>query len=67
LVPPGAILLGKSAEIAILLQLESASGRPIGFERLVPSDAILLGKLVEIETLLQPESQTVEFQKLSIR
>jgi hypothetical protein len=54
LVPPGSILLGKWAEIGILLQLESAPGRRIGFEKLVPPDAILLGKPVEIETLLQP-------------
>ena len=59
--------MGKSAEIGILLQLESAPGRRIGFEKLVPADAILLGQSAEIGILLQPESQTVEFQKLSIR
>jgi len=63
LVPPGSILLGKYAEIDILLQLGSAPA----FEKLVPPGSILLDKLVEIDTLLQPESRTVEFQKLSSR
>jgi len=66
LVPPGSILLGKYAEIDILLQLESAPGRQIGIGKLVSPGSILLGKLVEIDTLIQPQSQAVEFQKLSI-
>lgn len=61
------ILMGKYAEIDILVQPESASKRRLGFEKLVGPGSILVGKLVEIDAPLQPESQVVEFRKLSIR
>ena len=54
--------MGTYAEIDILLELESASGCWIGFEKLVGLESIAVGKPVEFETLLQPESQAVEFR-----
>jgi hypothetical protein len=59
--------MGKYAEIDILLELESASDRWLGFEKLVGLESILIGKPLEFETLLQPESWAVEFRELAIR
>jgi len=59
--------MGTYAEIDILLELESASGCWIGFEKLVGLESIPVGKPVEFETLLQPESQAVEFRQFTIR
>jgi hypothetical protein len=59
LVQPGSFLLGKCAEIAIFLQLQSASEYAIGLEELVGSGSIVTGKRVEIAVLvqLQPASE----------
>ena len=58
--------MGKCAEIAFLLQLESSSKRSIVFKEFAWSRSILLGAYTEVPVLVQlePASECYIFEKL---